>query len=372
MKRTRVGVIGAGNISGEYLSNLSRYPEVELVAVASRTPQRAAAQAATYGIATSGSNEVVLDDPSIAVVVNLTTPDVHVEVTSAALRAGKHVWSEKALAPDRESGRALLELAAGLGLRLGCAPDTVLCPGPQHSLATLAQAVAADGRPPFRARMLYQYHGPDAWHPNPEFLFKAGAGPLLDIGPYYLTFAVLALGPVRRVAGSIGVRPRTTREVGQGELAGTRFSVEVPTTVVALLEHESGAFTDITLSFDAQIRRTEVEFQTPSATVIATNPSGYGGTVRVMVRDVEVTSVTPDDAGWGRGVGCLELVRAIAAGEEHRTSGQLAYHVLDVMLSVEDSIEAGQPVEVGSTAPQIPLIPPGWHPERPPSEAGIG
>lgn len=365
MKRTRVALIGAGNISDKYLTYLHRYPEIEVVGIAARSPENAGLKARKHGIPRAGTTDMILSDPSVELVLNLTIPAAHAEVTSAALRAGKHVWSEKPLALDRDSGKELLRLASEQGLRLGCAPDTVLCPGVQQSLATLAEVVAESGEPAHRARMLLQHHGPDSWHPNPEFLFKAGAGPLMDYGPYYLTFAVLALGPIKRVIGSVGVTPRTTREVGQGELAGSKFGVDVPTTVVALLEHEGGAVTDIALSFDAHSRRAEVEFQTPSASVIATDPDKYGGTVRVMVRAEEIATKVTDDPAWGRGVGCVDMVRAIAAGDDHRASGQLAYHVLDVMLSIEEAIATEQPMTIASSAPRVPLIPEGWHPERP-------
>lgn len=364
MKRARVGVIGAGNISDQYLTNLSRYPDVELVAIADANPAAAAAQAARYGIARHGRSEVVLDDPTIGFVVNLTVPVAHAEVTEAALRAGKHVWSEKPLAMDRESGRALLDLAAELGLRIGCAPDTVLCPGVQGSLAALRE-LEATGSPAFRARMLFQYHGPDTWHPNPEFLFKPGAGPLMDYGPYYLTDAVLALGTVSRVVGSIGVAPRAVRQVETGPLAGTEFTVEVPTTVVALLQHAGGAVTDITFSFDANTLHEEVEFLTPQASVVATDPNIQGGTVRVMKRNRPVAERVTDDPAWGRGVGLVDLIRSIDAGVPHRASGDLAYHVLDVMLSIAESAASGTSVDVASAAPVVPLIPEGWRPDLP-------
>ncbi|MCA0251136.1 MAG: Gfo/Idh/MocA family oxidoreductase [Actinobacteria bacterium] len=363
MKPTRVALIGAGNISDQYLTNLGRYPDIEVAAVTDRDPEVARRQAEKYGVAASGTPDLALNDPSIELIFNLTIPSVHAEVSAAALRAGKHVWSEKPLALDRESAQELLDLAASRGLRLGCAPDTVLCPGIQGSLAALGELASQAGETPFRARMLFQYHGPDAWHPNPEFLFQPGAGPLLDYGPYYLTTAVLALGPVKRVAGSVGVRPRLRRQVEAGPLAGTVFDVNVPTTVVALLEHQSGAFTDITLSFDAHTLREEVEFQTASATVIATDPNRCDGVVRTMFRKEEVSSRNTDDPVWGRGVGAVDMVRSIAANRPHRASGELAYHVLDVMLSIADSIETGESVTLTSTTAPVDLIPAGWRPD---------
>lgn len=263
MKRMGVALIGAGNISDQYLANLGRYPDVDVIRVASRNVARAAEQADKYGVLRAGSIDSALADPDVDLILNLTIPSVHAEITAAALKAGKHVWSEKPLATDRESARSLLGLASQRGLRLGCAPDTVLCPGVQGSLSAIRSVEKQYGEPAFRAQMLFQYHGPDSWHPNPEFLFKPGAGPLMDFGPYYLTDAVLALGPVKRVRGSAGLTPRKTRMISTGLHAGDTFSVEIPTTVMAILEHASGAITDISFSFDAQIRREEVAFHTP-------------------------------------------------------------------------------------------------------------
>lgn len=360
MTKAAIALIGAGNISDQYLTNLTKYPDVRVVAVTDANEDAAKAQADKYSIPRFGTPDLALSDPKIDLIVNLTTPNVHYEVSAAALTAGKHVWSEKPLATNREDGRRLVELAKATGLRLGCAPDTVLCPGVQTSLRTL-RTVEEDG-PVFRARMLFQYHGPDFWHPNPEFLFKRGAGPLMDYGPYYLTFAVLALGPVARVAGAVGVQPRTTRDVHQGPLAGTQFSVEVPTTVVALLEHEGGGFTDVTLSFDANTLREEVEFQTPVASIIATDPNRTDGTLRVMKRNDEVTAIDPTVPTSGRGVGVVDMVRSLNDGSDHRASAELAYHVLDVMLSVQEAIDTGTPVEVKSSVPTVPLLPDQWDP----------
>ena len=350
---TKIALVGAGNISDQYLTNLSRYPEAEVVLITDIIEERAAEQAAKYGVPRSGAPSLAFED--------LTLPRDHAAITTAALEAGKHVWSEKPLADSREAGKALVDLAKEKGLRLGCAPDTVLCPGVQGSLAALR---AQEGEP-FRARMLFQYHGPDAWHPNPEFLFKPGAGPLLDYGPYYLTTAVLALGPVKRVKAAVGITPREVREVGEGPLAGQTFTVEVPTTVLALLEHESGAVTDICFSFDSGSLREEVEFYTPGVSVIGTDPNITHGTVKVIEKKQEVFSKETDGEAWGRGVGLIDMIRSMAADEPHRASGDLAYHVLDVMLSIEEAIITDGPVEVVSTTDRVELIPEGWHPEKP-------
>jgi predicted dehydrogenase len=231
-----VAVIGAGNISGQYLGNLTKFPDVQVLAVADIDEARAAQAAAEYGIEASGSPEAVFEIPEVEIVVNLTIPAAHAQVALAALRAGKHVYGEKPLALDVASGRAVLAEAAERGLKVGNAPDTFLGAGIQSALRAVAAGVIGE---PVAATSALESMGPESWHPNPEFFYVEGAGPLFDMGPYYLTALVALLGPVSSVAAT-GRKARTTRVVGSGPKAGNEFPVEVPTHVTALLEFAEG------------------------------------------------------------------------------------------------------------------------------------
>ncbi|SFW87282.1 Gfo/Idh/MocA family protein [Amycolatopsis australiensis] len=354
-----VGIVGAGVISGTYLENLTSFPDVRVLRVADLDTGRAAARAAEYGVPRPGTVAELLDDPEVEIVVNLTLPAAHVEVGLAALEAGKHVWAEKPLALDRQTGRKLLDRAREKGLRVASAPDTVL----GAALQTARRAVDAGriGRP-LTALALFQVPGPEVWHPAPEFYFQAGGGPLLDMGPYYLTALVHLLGPVRRVTAA-GARARDTRVIGSGPRAGTEFPVLVPTTVTALVEFERGS-AQLVLSFDSALKRAGlVELTGTLGTAVLPDPNRFDPptTLHLLGHD-EPEELAPEGHPASRGTGTLELARAIRAGVPERASGELAYHVLDAMLAIDESLTGGRPVEVGSSADVPPLLPPGWDP----------
>ncbi|ONI89198.1 oxidoreductase [Saccharothrix sp. ALI-22-I] len=353
-----VGVIGAGVISDTYLSNLTGFPDVRVLAVADLDPARAAAQAARHGVPRACGVAELLADPDIEVVVNLTIPAAHVEVGLAAIEAGKHVWLEKPLGLDRQSARALLDRAAERGLRVACAPDTVLGAGWQ----TARRAVDA-GRigEPRTALALFQTPGPESWHPAPEFLFQAGGGPLLDMGPYYLTGLVHLLGPIRRVTAT-GSRARDMRVIGSGPRAGVEFAVTVPTTVTALVEFARGGSAQVVLSFDSALPRTGfVEVAGTLGTAVLPDPNGFDGDTALHLFDGAET-LAAEGHSASRGTGVLELARSIRAGDPERASGALAYHVLDAMLAMEDSIALGHSVDVTSTVEPPPALPVDWNP----------
>ncbi len=354
-----VGIVGAGVISGTYLENLTSFPDVRVLRVADLDPGRAAARAAEYGVPRPGPVAELLDDPEVEIVVNLTVPAAHVEVGLAALEAGKHVWTEKPLALDRQTGRKLLDRAREKNLRVASAPDTVL----GAALQTARHAIDAGriGRP-LTALALFQVPGPELWHPAPEFYFQAGGGPLLDMGPYYLTALVHLLGPVRRVTGA-GGRARDTRVVGSGPRAGTAFPVTVATTVTALVEFES-ASAQLVLSFDSALERTGlVELTGTLGSAVLPDPNRFDRPTRLHLHGHdEPEELAPQGHAASRGVGALELARAIRAGVPERASGELAYHVLDAMLAIDESMTRGQSVDVTSTADVPPVLPAGWDP----------
>jgi predicted dehydrogenase len=358
MSAVGVGIVGAGTISVAYLENLTSFPDLVVHAIGDLRPEAAAARAARFGIETHGGPEVVLGHPDVEIVVNLTVPAAHVEVALAAVAAGKHVWSEKPFSLDRDSGRTLLAAARDAGLRLGCAPDTFLGPGLQTARRIIEQGDIGE---PLTALTLMQSPGPESWHPNPAFLFQAGAGPLFDIGPYYLTALVQAFGPVASVAG-LGSTSRDTRVIGSGPLQGTGFAVTVPTHVSAIARFGSGRSSQSIFSFDSPLPRPGfVELTGSEATLALPDPNRFDGEVRIFRRGADDwETVASTTATAGRGTGVLDLARALRSGGPHRATGELAFHVVDVMTSVAESIASGTFVDVTSTAEVPPVLPDDW------------
>ncbi|CAM3178001.1 Gfo/Idh/MocA family protein [Stackebrandtia soli] len=355
-----IGVIGAGVISDTYLTNLTAFPDVTVRFVADLDTERAAARATAHGIDASGGVAELLDRDDIDLVVNLTIPAAHATVSTAALRAGKHVWTEKPLAMSPEEGRALLALAEQRGLRVGCAPDTMLGAGIQT-----ARRAIADGRigRPTTALALFQSPGPDAWHPNPAFLFQEGAGPLFDIGPYYLSALISVFGAVDRVT-AFGSRARDQRVVQAGPLAGTIFDVTVPTTVTALLEFREGGAAQLVLSFDsALVRSGVVEVTGPEGTAVLPDPNVFdGATTLHLTGGAPPISLEPLGHKASRGTGVLDLARSIHTGEPVRASGELGLHVLEVMSAIDTAIRRGETTVVASTVPANPPLAVDWDP----------
>lgn len=355
-----VAVVGAGTISTEYLTNLTAFPDLAVHLVADLRPQVAAAQAERFGVPASGGLQDALEHPGVEIVVNLTAPAAHAEVALAAVRAGRSVWNEKPLTLDRAGGRELLAAAEEAGVLLGCAPDTVLGAGAQTARRSIARG---DIGVPSSAHTAFVGPGPERWHPNPAFLFAAGAGPLLDMGPYYVTTLVSILGPVARVA-AVGTRARATRVVASGPLAGTSFPVEVPTHVEVLLEFEEGGASHSTLSADAPAERPPLVEVTGSEGLLRVpDPNRFDGTVQLLPAGGSTWIERPaEGAAHGRGLGVLDLARALRAGGVARADGELGFHVLDVLLAAEESIAEGRFAGVESTARAPELLPEGWDP----------
>jgi len=346
-----VAVVGCGNISKQYLKNLATFPDVRVLFCADIDAGRAKAQAAAYGVPASGSVEQALEHPDVQLVVNLTIPAAHAEVASAAIAAGKHVWNEKPLAPDVAAGRALLEQARAAGVRVGCAPDTVLGAGVQSARRLIASGSIGT---PISALALLQGPGPESWHQDPEFLFAKGAGPLFDLGPYYLSVLATLFGPTARVA-AISRRARDTREIGSGPRAGTEFNVEVPTFISAVAEYAGGQAGSVLFSWDSPLHRMGfLEVTGTEATLAMPDPNQFDGDLRVRrAGDREWTVIGSTGAAAGRGSGVVDMVRAIRRGEPHRASGEMALHVLEMMTAIErsGSTAAFEPVESGFDAP---------------------
>lgn len=343
----RVGIVGLGTISRQYLDTLPRLPGVEVVAAADQNPTlsvegvRVLTPAALYA-----ADEVDL-------VLNLTTPAAHAPVALAAIAAGKHVYGEKPLALSTVEARSVLAAAEAAGVRIGCAPDTVLGTGVQTARATVD---AGNIGVPVAATAFMVTPGHERWHPTPEFYYQPGGGPLLDMGPYYLSALVTLLGPIRRVTGMTST-PRSTRTTYQG----TPFPVEVATHVTGTLEHESGAISTLMMSFDiwaATLPRIEVYGTEGSVSV--PDPNGFDGPVRLYRPDAPQWTQVPESAGYrsaGRGCGVADLAAALATNTPHRANGELAYHVLDIMESLLKAATQGATVTVTSTCTRPPPVP---------------
>jgi predicted dehydrogenase len=369
MSALGVGIIGVGVISDTYLANLSSFPDVEVVIVGDLLADRAQAQAEKYGVPASGTTEDVLAHPGVDLVINLTIPAAHVSVSRAAIAAGKHVWTEKPLGLDRPAAAELLREAEAAGLRIGCAPDTLLGPGFQAARRAIEDGII--GRPLF-AQTVFQTQGPDLWHPSPAFLFAEGAGPLLDMGPYYFSALVSLLGPVDHVA-AVGSRPQEERNIHTGPNAGATFPVEVPSTIQIVTAFEAGAQAQSLLSFDSALERHGVvEIHGTDGTIILPDPNRFDGRIAYVkplgvIRDggsfeqewIEIEHAAVD---VGRGIGALDMARAVAEGRSHVASGELGFHVLDILLSAQESAATGRTVTVESTVAPVPLLPAGFDP----------
>lgn len=355
-----VAVIGAGNISKQYLDNLTVFPDLKVHIIADLFEEAAAARAREYGIPEWGAVDAALNHPDVEIIVNLTIPAAHVEVATAAVNAGKHVWTEKPFSLDRASGLALLKAADAAGRRLGCAPDTTLGAGLQTARRLIERG---DIGTPLTALTTFQTPGPESWHPNPAFLFQHGAGPLFDMGPYYITALVQTFGSVRKVA-AVGSKAKAVRVIGSGPKAGEEFAVEVPTHVSAMAQFDGGASSHSVFSFESPRQRMGfVEITGTEATISLPDPNYFDGDIRLWrAGDEEWTTIPASGPANGRGMGVLDMARSIRAGVPHCATGQLGYHVLDTLVSISESVDSGTFVDVESSAPASATLPEDWEP----------
>ena len=356
--KVNVGIIGCGNISGIYLKTCRAFEILQVVAVADIDAARAEAKAAEHGVKAMSVREL-LDAPDIDLVINLTVPSVHAEVSLAILEAGKSVYSEKPLATRREDGRAVLETAAAKGLWVGCAPDTFLGAGLQTCRKAIDDGLI--GRP-VAATAFMMSHGPESWHPNPAFFYQRGAGPLFDMAPYYLTALVNFLGPIERVAGQ-AVISHPERTVTSKPLAGTVIRPETPTHVTGLLDFASGAVGTLITSFDVWASELpRIEIYGTEGTLSVPDPNTFGGPVRVkragekVWRELPLTHPYTENS---RGLGVADLAHAMRSGRPPRAGGDLAFHVLDAMQGVLEAAEAGRRLKLSSTCERPAPLPQG-------------
>jgi predicted dehydrogenase len=351
--------MGAGKISGIYLENGAIFDDLEVVSCADLLVERAEQQAREYGVSKAYTPEELLADPEVEIVLNLTVPTVHAEVSLAALEAGKHVYTEKPLAVSREDGRKMLEEAAERGLLIGCAPDTFLGGGLQTCRKVMDEGIIGE---PVAATAVMMTHGPEDWHPNPDFFYQPGAGPMFDMGPYYLTALATLLGPVRRVTGSARVT-FAERQVTSQPLAGTTITVNTPTHVAGVMDFEGGAVGTLVTSFDVwSAEHFRIDVYGTEGTLSVPDPNTFGGPVRVWRSggdawtDVPLTHPYTENS---RGLGLADMAQALRSGRRHRATGELGGHVLDVIHAFLDSSEGGRHVEVASTFDRSEPLPAG-------------
>jgi predicted dehydrogenase len=355
-----VGLIGAGNISTQYLTNLTVFPDVAVLFIADLDLDRAREQAVVFGIPGHGTVDQLLALDEVEIVVNLTIPAVHAQVGEQIIAAGKHVWSEKPLALDHESGRALLQKADAAGLRVACAPDTVLGAGIQSALRAIARGDIGE---PLTATTMFHVPGPNAWHPNPEFLFARGGGPLLDMGPYYVTTLVHAFGAANRVS-AVSSTSHAVRTIASGPRAGVEFPVEVPTHHAALISFAGGQSAQSTFSFqDAHPRMGFFEISGTEGTIELPDPNMFeGDSILWRFGRDKPSTIGAIGSTYGRGSGVLDLARGIRSGQSEHASGAIALHVLDVLLAISAAAESGETVHLDSTVERPGPLPESWDP----------
>lgn len=356
----RVGLIGCGNICDRYFRFCATFADIEIVACADLLAERARAKAAQYNVRSMSVAEL-LDDPEISIVLNLTIPQAHAEVDLAALEAGKHVYGEKPLALDLADGRRVLEAAHRRSLRVGSAPDTFLGGGQQTSRKLLDDGWI--GRP-VAAVAFMASHGHEHWHPDPTFYYKAGGGPMLDMGPYYITALINLLGPVTRVTGSTNItfpQRMITSEPKYGEL----IDVEVGTHQTALLEFAGGPIATLIMSFDVwahNLPRTEI-YGTEGSLAVP-DPNTFRGPVLLRREGADEWSDIPltHSDKVERGIGVADMASAIRRGRPQRASGDLALHALEVMLAVDEASASGRRMHIESSVERPALLPTGLRP----------
>lgn len=360
MANLGIGIIGCGNISTSYLRLAPLFKGLEVRSVADVNMAAATARAAEFNTRVQSVDDL-LANKDVDVVINLTIPDAHYAVTRRILEAGKHAYSEKPLVLTLEEGVALRDLAASKGLAVGCAPDTFL--GGTHQQA---RALIDEGRlgTITTGNAAIQGHGPESWHPNPEFFYLPGAGPIMDMGPYYIANLINLLGPVRRV-GALTSSATPTRTIGSGDRAGQEIPVKTPSNIQALLEFHSGATIAFSASWDVwSHKRNHFELYGTEGTLYVPDPNFFGGPLEVAGRDGVIQKIEPWDHPFGiinqkghrgedlanyRTAGMADMVLAVTEGRDARCSLERTLHGVDVMTAALKSGQTGQFITLTTT-----------------------
>src|SRR3569833_1446740 len=361
MRKVGVGIIGCGTISTAYLRAAQRLPVMEIKALADMRSDTAERQGAAFALPAMRDDQLLKRD-DVEIVINLTVPLAHTDVSLAVLNAGKHVHSEKPLGINVTEARKVMDLAAQKGLRVGCAPDTFL--GGGHQTARKQIDDGASGTP-VAGSACFGCPGHERWHPAPGFYYLRGGGPMLDMGPYYITDLVQLLGPVASVMGSTA-RPKSARLVTSQPMNGTLIPVEVSAHVAGTLEFESGAVVSITMSFDIPKHlHAPIEIYGDKGSLLVPGPDRFGGEVQVAKTGGEWQSLPLAHGhvdGEFRSIGVADMAAAILSNRPHRASGALALHVLEVMEAFQISATEGRRIKIESRVERPGMLPAGREP----------
>jgi predicted dehydrogenase len=352
MDKLGIGIIGCGNISSAYLKAMASFPVLDIRGIADLNRGLAEQRAGEFNLVARGIDEL-LADPEIKLIVNLTVPKAHVAVGLQALAQGKHTYSEKPLGVTFAEGKTLADTAKASGLRIGAAPDTFL--GGAHQTARAIMDTGVLGMP-VGGTATFMCPGHERWHPNPDFYYEAGGGPMLDMGPYYITDLVNLLGPVAKVAG-FTIAPRKERIITSQPRNGEKIPVHIPTHVSGVMAFECGAVVQIGMSFDvAGHRHVPLEIYGTEGTLIVPDPNHFGGDIELLKKggsfEPQPTTQPYADGNY-RSLGVADMAHAIFTGRPHRASGDLALHVLEVMEAFGTAAETGETVTI-TTRPERP------------------
>jgi predicted dehydrogenase len=345
-RRVGVGIIGTGNISSAYLKAMKGFDVLDIRGLADMKQDLAEARAAEFGVPAAKSVEALMADPSVEIIVNLTIPRAHVEVGLRAVDAGKHVYGEKPLGITFAEGKKLVEAAKARGVRVGSAPDTFLGGGHQQARAVIdsgALGTVVGGT------AFFACPGHEFWHPDPAFYYDIGGGPVLDMGPYYITDLVNLLGPVAKVH-ALSLTPHAERPIRSEPKKGQMMPVKVATHVTGTLIFASGPLIQVTLSFDVpKHSHLPYELYGTEATMLVPDPNAFGGEVKLAKPRAEFENVPvtlPYADGNYRSIGVADMAYGILANRPHRASGNLALHALEVMEAFDVSSREGRTVDI--------------------------
>lgn len=356
MSTLGVGIVGCGNISAAYLRLAPLFRGIEIRAVADLNMEAAQARAEEFGVRAETVGDLMAAT-DIDMIINLTVPAAHYTVSKAVLEAGKHVYSEKPFVLSLAEGTALLDLAAEKGLRVGSAPDTFL--GGAHQAARAAIDAGKVGRI-IGGTAHVMSHGMEHWHPNPDFFFQPGGGPVLDLGPYYISNLVQLIGPVKSLSAMCATS-FPTRTITNGPRNGETVAVETPTNVHALLEFANGAVVTLAASWDVWAHRhANMELYGTEGSLYVPDPNFFGGEVLAAMPQADPVALdhadhpfsTPNQDGDRanyRAAGLSDMALAIAEGREHRCNGAMALHVIEVMTAILQAGETGERITLTTT-----------------------
>ncbi|MDQ8193749.1 Gfo/Idh/MocA family oxidoreductase [Coraliomargarita sp. SDUM461004] len=357
-KTVGVGIIGCGNISDAYFNGANTFEILNIIACADINISAAEKKAEAHGCVAQSVDEL-LANPEIDLVINLTIPAVHAEISIAALNAGKHVHCEKPLAVSLEDGKAVLDLAAERGLLVGCAPDTFLGAGLQTSRKLIDDQWIGKV---IGGTAFMMGRGPESWHPNPAFFYQIGAGPLFDMGPYYITALVHLLGPIKsvRAATSKAFEVRTATSI---EAFGQELQVNVPTHYVGILEFHSGPTLTMTISFDVHKHgHSPIEIYGTQGSLKVPDPNTFDGPVELWTpttKEWRSQALSHPYATNMRSIGAADIAYSILSNGQRtpRSSGALAYHALEVMHAFEKASSSEQTIVIESKPQQPTALP---------------